>query len=113
MPKHPGVMSGDAAKETNDEQNILLLLLKDQITGEVVLTYRFRAAISKNTKKSFREDPRGGGFMLTVWHRLGDYGSNPSSTTAASTMSSLCILPSALAQLDLDLFSLPLNLRAF
>lgn len=73
MPKHPGVIPGDTDKELNDEQNILPLLLKDQISGGVVLTYRFRTAISRNTKNSFREDPREGALRLTVRHRLGNY----------------------------------------
>lgn len=74
MPKHPGVTSGDNDKEINDEQNIPWLLLKDGVG----LTYRFRAAVARNTKNSFREDPREGGFTLTVPHRLGHY-SNTSS----------------------------------
>ena len=49
---------------TNDEQNIPLLLVKDQITGRVVLTYRFRAAVSRNTNNFFREEPREGTWEL-------------------------------------------------
>ena len=57
MPKHPDVIPGDTDKELNDEQNIPPLLLKDQISGGVVLTYRFRTAISRNTKSSHNSHP--------------------------------------------------------
>lgn len=73
MPKHPGVTSGENDKEINDEQNIPWLLLKDGVG----LTYRFRAAVTRNTKNSFREDPREGG----------------RAASAESKTSSLCILP--------------------
>lgn len=73
MPKHTGVMPGDTDKELNDGQNIPPLLVKDQISGGVVLTYRFRTATSRNTKNSFGEDPREGVLRLTVRHRLGNY----------------------------------------
>ena len=64
VPQYPDVMSGDTAMGTNDEQNIPLLLVKDQITGRVVLTYRFRAAVSRNTNNFFREEPREGTWEL-------------------------------------------------
>lgn len=93
MPKHPGVIPGDTDKELNDEQNIPPLLLKDQISGGVVLTYRFRTAISRNTKNSFREDPRGV-LRLTVQNRLGNYTGALLPARGAITeskTSSLCI----------------------
>lgn len=94
MPKHPDVIPGDTDKELNDEQNIPPLLLKDQISGGVVLTYRFRTAISRNTKNSFGEDPREGVLRLTVRHRLGKYIRALLPARGASTeskTSSLCI----------------------
>lgn len=94
MPKHPDVIPGDTDKELNDEQNIPPLLLKDQISGGVVLTYRFRTAISRNTKHSFGEDPREGVLRLTVRHRLGKYIRALLPARGASTesrTSSLCI----------------------